>query len=210
MATRIHETAIVEDRVALGDGTAIWDNAHIRTGTTIGRDCIVGGKTYVGQDVVIGDFVKLNAFVYICTGVTIERGVMVSAHATFTNDLYPRATTPELDILRPSEPDERTLETTVREGATIGAAATIGPGIELGRFSMVGMGSVVTRTVGDFNLVIGNPARVVGYVCRCGDPIDLPIDRTDSAPTTCDQCGRRFMKQQGRVGELESSTGRLS
>jgi acetyltransferase-like isoleucine patch superfamily enzyme len=204
MAVRIHETAIVEDGVALGDGSAIWDNAHVRSGATIGRDCIVGEKTYIGQDVVIGDLVKLNAFVYVCTGVTIERGVMISAHVAFTNDMYPRATTPELDRLLPSEADESTLETTVREGATVGAGAVIGPGIELGRFSMIGMGSVVTRSVGDFTLVVGNPARTVGYVCRCGSRLDMA---TEQHSTGCTTCGRRFTTQDGRVVETDSDGG---
>jgi len=210
MAVRIHETAIVELDVEIGDGTAVWDNVHIRKGARIGRDCIVGEKTYVGQDVVVGDLVKLNAFVYICCGVTIEQGVMVSAHVAFTNDLYPRATTPELDLLRPSDADESTLDTTVCEGATIGAGAVIGPGIELGRFSMIGMGSVVTRSVADFNLVVGNPASLIGYVCRCGSRLGIPTQSSDEALAQCASCGRSYRKQYGRITEIERGPGHVS
>ena len=141
---------------------------HIRFDTTIGEECIIGEKTYVAYGVVIGNRVKINSMVYICNAVTIEDGVMVSAGTIFTNDRFPRATTPDLTELRGSDPDEHTLPTLVREGATIGAGCTIGNDLEIGRFAMVGMGSVVTRSVPDFHLVLGNPARSVGCVCRCG------------------------------------------
>ena len=94
---RIHPTAIIEDGVSIGSGTAVWDSVHMRTGARVGRDCIIGEKTYIAPDVVVGDRCKLNVFVYVCTGVTIEDGVMVAANVTFTNDRFPRATTPELD-----------------------------------------------------------------------------------------------------------------
>jgi acetyltransferase-like isoleucine patch superfamily enzyme len=168
---RIHPTAIIEEGVEIGTGTSVWDNVHIRFGTRIGEECIIGEKTYVAYEVVIGNRVKINAFVYICNAVTIEDGVMISAGTVFTNDRFPRATTADLSQLRSSAPDEATLPTWVRAGATIGAQCTIGNDLEIGRFAMVGMGSVVTRTVPDFHLVVGNPARSVGCVCRCGEPL---------------------------------------
>jgi acetyltransferase-like isoleucine patch superfamily enzyme len=191
----IHPTALIEDGVEIGPGTSVWDNAHIRGPATIGSDCIVGEKTYIAYGVTIGDRVKINAFVYICTGVAIETGVMVSAGTTFTNDRYPRATSTDLAALRSSEPDEHTLETLVREGATIGAAATIGPGIEIGRFAMIGMGSVVTRSVPDFALVVGNPARRVGSVCRCGEPLPSGFE------VECGRCGLAYTVADGTVRE---------
>lgn len=191
----IHPTALVEEGVEIGEGTSVWDNVHIRGPATIGSDCIVGEKTYIAYGVTIGDRVKINAFVYICTGVSIEDGVMVSAGTTFTNDRYPRATSTDLTTLRSSDPDEDTLETVVREGATIGAAATIGPGIEIGRFAMIGMGSVVTRTVPDFAMVVGNPARRIGSACRCGEP--LPA----GAEVQCGQCGLAYAVDDGTVRE---------
>lgn len=191
---KIHPTAIIEPGVEIGEGTSIWDNVHVRRDARIGRDCIIGEKSYVAYDVTIGDRVKINAFVYICTGVTIERGVMVAAGTVFSNDRFPRATTPDLLQLRPSEPDEETLPTLVREGATIGANCTIGSGLAIGRFAMVGMGSVVTHSVGDFELVVGNPARRTGYVCACGHRI---------AGEKCESCGARYEFTENGISLLE-------
>lgn len=203
MSVRVHPTALVEEGVTIGEGTAIWDNAHVRAPSSIGAQCIIGEKTYVAYGVAIGDLVKINAFVYICTGVTIERGVMIAAGTIFTNDRYPRATTPDLSELRPSEPDDSTLAIQVREGATIGAGAIIGPGIEIGRFAMIGMASVVTRSVPDFQLVVGHPAAPVACVCRCGEPF-LRHDGVlpDVAKATCAACGRSYETEAGTVREL--------
>jgi acetyltransferase-like isoleucine patch superfamily enzyme len=171
MTVRIHPTAIVEAGVEIGPGTAVWDNVHLRGPSRIGRDCIIGEKSYLAYGVTIGDRVKINAYVYIPTGVTLETGVMVSAGTIFTNDRFPRATTPDLSALRGSGPDDHTLPTLVRQGATIGAGARIGPGLTIGAFAMVGMGAVVTRDVAPHTLVVGHPARAVGLVCHCGEPV---------------------------------------
>jgi acetyltransferase-like isoleucine patch superfamily enzyme len=194
MAVRVHPTALIEDGVLLGEDTAVWDSVHIRHGTRIGAQCIIGEKTYIAYDVVIGNRVKINAFVYVCTGVTIEDGVMVSAGTIFTNDRFPRATTPDLKTLRTSDPDEHTRRTLVREGATLGAGCRIGSDLTIGRFTMVGMGSVVTRSVPDFCLVVGSPARAVGCVCRCGEPtLHFDPDRMPLyADLTCPSCGRGY------------------
>lgn len=205
MTVRVHPTAIIEQNVTLGDGTSVWDNAHVRHDTTLGEQCIVGGKSLIAYDVRIGNRVKINSNAYICNGVTIEDGVMISAGTIFTNDRFPRATTSDLTELRSSDPDEHTLPTLVREGATIGAGCLIGCNLEIGRFAMVGMGSVVTRSVPDFCLVIGSPARIVGAVCRCGEPIhrchqetmDLPID------VIC-QCGLSYTIHGHQVTEHHS------
>lgn len=189
-AVVIHPTAIIEENVSIGDGTKIWDNVHIRRGARIGSNCIIGEKSYIAYDVVIGNCVKINAFVYICTAVTIEDGVMVSAGVIFTNDRFPRAATPDLKSLRPSEPDENTLPTIVRKGATIGAGCVIGCGLTIGSWAMVGMGSVVTKSVPDFHLVIGSPARSVGVVCRCGNVIHKFNDQTaEIIERSCSSCG---------------------
>jgi len=202
---RIHPTALIEDGVVIGDGSSVWDNVHIRgPETSIGIDCIIGEKTYVAYGVQIGDRVKINAFVYICNAVTVEDGVMISAGTTFTNDRYPRATTSDLRELRTSEPDEHTIATLVKAGTTIGARATIGPGIELGRFSMIGMASVVTRTVGDFHLVTGQPARTAAAVCRCGEPFARAVDGRlpDLDDVACPVCGLRYRVAGNVVTEL--------
>ncbi|MBL8733912.1 MAG: N-acetyltransferase [Planctomycetes bacterium] len=189
-SARIHPTAIVENGVALGPRTAVWDSAHLRGGARLGRDCIVGEKTYIAYDVQIGDLVKLNANVYVCAGVTIEHGVMVAAHTVFTNDLLPRATDPDLRELCTSAPTAATLATTVQRGATIGANCTIGPGLTLGAFCMIGMGSVVTRDVPPHALMVGNPARLLGVVCRCGEVVARAVAGALPAGRFCCRCQR--------------------
>ncbi len=195
MGVRIHETALIEQDVVFGEGTSVWDNVHVRHGARIGEQCIIGEKSYIAYDVVIGNRVKINAMVYICAAVTIEDGVMISAATTFTNDRFPRATMPDLKTLRSSAPDEHTLPTLVREGATIGAGCTIGNDLTIGRWAMVGMGSVVTRTVPDFHLVLGSPARSVGFVCKCG-PL---VTKFPAAPGvyTCAACDARYRLDAG-------------
>ena len=200
--SRIHSTAIIEGGVEIGTGTVVWDNVHIRRGASIGMQCIIGEKTYIAYDVRIGDRVKINAFVYICTGVTLQTGVMVSAGVIFTNDRWPRATTPDLLSLRSSDPDEHTLLTRVREGATIGAGSVIGCNLEIGRFAMVGMGSVVTGCVPDFGLAVGNPARLIGHVCRCGTRLRAAPAQEERAAAQCRDCGRGYFIEQGTVREL--------
>lgn len=205
----IHPTALVEDGVVLGSGTRVWDNVHLRRGARIGHDCIVGEKSYVAYDVVIGNYVKINASVYICAGVAIEDFCMLSAHTVFTNDRFPRSGRPDLGGLETSDPTEETLLTRVGRGVTIGANATIGPGVLLGEFAMVGMGSVVTREVPAHALVVGNPARIAGWVSACGHPL---VRGHDNAPgsgaaaagpgaaardLTCERCGRVYVRDAG-------------
>jgi UDP-2-acetamido-3-amino-2,3-dideoxy-glucuronate N-acetyltransferase len=200
----VHPTAIIEEGVELGSGTAVWDNVHIRHSSSIGEQCIIGEKTYIAYNVQIGNRVKINAFVYICNAVTIEDGVMIGAATVFTNDRFPRATTPDLRQLRPSEPDEHTLPTLVRQGASIGAASTIGCNLVVGRFAMVGMGSVVTRSVPDFTLVLGNPARPAGFVCRCGQVLagSKAGDISDSMELACRVCALPYRVERGILIEL--------
>jgi len=193
---RIHPTAIIEPGVRLGARTSVWDAVHIRSGAVIGEDCIIGEKTYIAYDVRIGNLVKVNAFVYLCAGVTLEDMVMVSAGTAFTNDRFPRAAMPERGELVTSAPTEQTLRTTVRRGTTIGANATIGPGLELGEFCMVGMGAVVTKSVKPFQLIIGCPARPRGWVCVCGEPL---ADGLPPGPIACERCTRSYVMTGGTL-----------
>jgi UDP-2-acetamido-3-amino-2,3-dideoxy-glucuronate N-acetyltransferase len=211
MSARIHPTAMIEEDVSLGEGTSVWDNAHIRHGARIGEECIIGEKTYIAYDVSIGCRVKINAFVYICNAVKIEDGVMISAGTIFTNDRFPRATTTDLKRLRPSEPDEHTLPTLVREGATIGAGSIIGNDLVIGRFAMTGMGALVTKSVPDFHLVVGHPAQSVGCVCRCGQLL-LRFQTKDDAglqehegqqDIACPVCQLRYAITNRVVRELD-------
>lgn len=189
----IHPTALIEEGVEIGDGTRVWNHVHIRHHARIGRSCIVGEKTYIAYGVTIGDFVKINTAVFVCAGVTVEDFAMLSAHVVFTNDRFPRAGNHELTDLETSDVTEETLETRVGRGATVGANATIGPGVDLGDFCMVGMGAVVTHDVPAHGLVVGNPARLVGWVCQCGPPLarlsEQPLVDTEVG---CERCGRRY------------------
>jgi len=198
-AVRIHPTALIEDGVVIGPGTSIWDNVHVRGPSTIGRDCIIGEKTYVAYGVRIGDYVKVNAQVYVCTGVTLEDRVFVAAGVVFTNDRFPRAFVDGHEGLAPSDPNEDTLETVVHTGATIGARAVIGPGLEIGAFSMIGMGAVVAGDVPPHALAFGSPARVHGWVCVCGTPVvrgeadgNGNGNGNGSDSPRCGRCGRRY------------------
>ncbi|MHC5062832.1 MAG: acyltransferase [Planctomycetota bacterium] len=185
MDRQVHPSAIIEDGVSIGEGTAIWDHAHLRKGARIGKSCIIGEKSYLAYDVVIGDLVKVNAQVYICAGVTIEKGCLIAAQVAFTNETNPRATDPDLTKLLGSAPGPKTRQTLVKRGASIGAQSCIGPGLTLGEYCMIGMGSVVTRDVPAHGLVMGNPARLRGLVARNGErvwtaeiPGQLPPDGT--------------------------------
>lgn len=204
---RVHPTAIIEANVRLGAGTAIWDGVHIRHGAVLGEECIVGEKTYIAYDVKIGNRVKINAGVYICAAVTIEDGVMISAHTVFTNDRFPRAATPDLKALLSSAPDEHTLPTLVRTGATIGANCTIGNDLTIGRFAMIGMGSVVTKSVPDFHLAFGNPARSVGAVCRCGQLLTRFEEESPSVGSIrCGACGLTYSIRSCEVAEAAAAS----
>lgn len=189
---RIHPTAMIEDGVELGSGTSVWDNAHIRHHTRLGDECIVGGKSLIAYEVSIGHRVKINSNVYICYGVTIEDGVMISAGTIFTNDRFPRATTPDLQHLRSSDPDDETFPTLVKRGATIGAGCIIGSNLTIGQFAMVGMGSIVTRDIPDFHLAIGSPARSIGAVCRCGHLLGKFQSSAKTQTLGCESCQRQY------------------
>jgi acetyltransferase-like isoleucine patch superfamily enzyme len=191
---KIHPTAIVEDNVLFGENTAVWDNVHIRRNTTIGDNCIIGEKSYIAYGVQIGNGVKINSFVYICAGVTIEDQVMISAGTVFTNDVLPRAFDVDGKSIKTSDPTEETLETSVCRGATIGANCTIGPGIQIGEYAMIGMGSVVTRDVAPYHLVYGNPARSHGLVCVCGTILTKfdPDPPKDGQKLNCTRCDRNY------------------
>jgi UDP-2-acetamido-3-amino-2,3-dideoxy-glucuronate N-acetyltransferase len=153
-----HPTAIVEDGAVVGDGTRVWHHAHVRSGATIGRDCVIGKNVYVDEHAVVGDRCKIQNNVSVFHGVSLGDDVFVGPSATFTNDLVPRAFNTDWVI----------TPTTVDNGASIGANATVVCGNRLGAFSMVAAGATVTHDVAPHELVAGTPARRLGWVCRCG------------------------------------------
>jgi len=164
---RIHPTAEVSPRAEIGAGSAIWLQVQVREGARLGRNCIVGKGVYIDFDVQIGNNVKIQNGVSIYHGVTIEDGVFVGPHACLTNDKLPRAVTPDGSLK--GADDWVVGPILVRQGAAIGARAVVLPGVTIGRWAMIGAGAVVTRDVPDYGLVWGNPARLQGFVCPCGE-----------------------------------------
>lgn len=178
MTAFVHETALVEAGASLGDDCKIWHHAHVRTRARIGRRCILGKGVFVDFDVTIGDDCKLQNYVCVYHGVTLGRGVFIGPHATFTNDMWPRSTTPDFQPLRDGDWEVGT--TVVDDGASIGANATILPNLVVGKWALVGAGSVVTQDVEPYALVVGSPARRIGWVCACGSRVDFD---------SCRRCG---------------------
>jgi UDP-2-acetamido-3-amino-2,3-dideoxy-glucuronate N-acetyltransferase len=186
VAIFIHETARVSSEAEIGEGTRIWNEAQVRERARIGRECILGKGVYVGEGVRIGDRCKLENRVSLFEGATLEDGVFVGPHAAFLNDKRPRAITPDGRLKGPA--DWTVSPTRAQEGAAIGGGAMILPGVTVGRWAMVGSGAVVTRDVPDFGLVVGNPARLVAYVCRCGETATSPAAPTPDDEPRCAGC----------------------
>jgi acetyltransferase-like isoleucine patch superfamily enzyme len=176
----VHETALVEEGASVGADSRVWHQAQVRTRARIGARCIIGKGAFVDVDVAIGDDSKLQNYACVYHGVTLGRGVFVGPHAVFTNDLRPRATDPAFAPLR--DGDWEVGETTVDDGAAIGANCTILPGIRIGRWAMIGAGAVVTHDVAPYALAVGSPARAIGWVCACGS-------RVTEAARACARCG---------------------
>ncbi|MCD6535375.1 MAG: Gfo/Idh/MocA family oxidoreductase [Deltaproteobacteria bacterium] len=155
-----HQSAIIDAGVTVGEGTKIWHFSHIMGGSKIGKECNIGQNVVVGPDVAIGNYCKVQNNISIFKGVTLEDYVFCGPSVVFTNVFNPRAEIKRMDQIRP---------TLVRKGATLGANSTIVCGTTIGRYAFVAAGSVVTRNVPDYALVMGNPARRMGWMCRCGE-----------------------------------------
>ena len=166
----IQATAEVSPKAQIGSGTRIWHLVQIREGVIIGQNCIIGKDVYIDFDVKIGNNVKIQNSALVYHGVTLEDGVVVGPQVCFTNDRIPRAITSDGRLK--GNDDWVVGPILVKYGASVWAASVVLPGVTIGRFALVGSGAVVTRNVPDYGLVVGNPARLVGYVCHCGRKLE--------------------------------------
>ena len=166
----IHKTAEVEEGAKIGSNTKIWHHCHVRRNAKIGDNCSLGKGVYVDHDVIIGNNVKIQNNVSVYYKALIEDGVMIGPHVCFTNDNLPRAINPDGSLKSSGSvgSDWKIDEIIIRKGAAIGANSTLLTGITVGEFALVGAGSVVTKNIPSYGLVYGVPARLVGYVCKCG------------------------------------------
>jgi UDP-2-acetamido-3-amino-2,3-dideoxy-glucuronate N-acetyltransferase len=187
MATTIHPTAIVDEGAVLGEDCRVWHWVHISAGARIGARCSFGQNVYVGNDVAIGDNVKIQNNVSVYDAVTLEDDVFCGPSMVFTNVYNPRAA-----VVRKNE-YRRTL---VRRGATLGANSTLVCGITVGRHAFVGAGAVVQKDVPDFALVVGVPARHIGWMSRHGERLPLPVQGEGEA--VCPHSGDRY-RLEGRT-----------
>lgn len=183
---RIHETADVSPRAQIGQDTLIWHQAQVREGAAIGEHCIIGKGVYIDSDVVIGSRVKIQNYACVYHGARVEDGVFIGPHVCITNDKYPRAITPDGKLKTAT--DWEVGRTLIREGASLGAMSVILPGVIIGRFAMVGAGSVVTLDVPDQGLAMGNPACLKGFVCPCGRRLEVKESLAEYVVMRCRTC----------------------
>jgi UDP-2-acetamido-3-amino-2,3-dideoxy-glucuronate N-acetyltransferase len=183
---RIHPTAEVSETAEIGAGTSIWHQCQVRERAHIGRNCILGKGVYVDFEVVLGDNVKVQNYVSIFHGVTLEDGVFVGPYVCFTNDNLPRAINADSS---PKAADDWELGyILVRHGAALGANATILPKVTIGQWALIGSGAVVTKDVPDYGLVVGNPARLIGFVCPCGQRLSAGDPEESTVHAACVAC----------------------
>ena len=187
-----HATAVVDDGASIGAGTKIWHFSHVMPGATIGQECILGQNVFVGNRAVLGNKVKVQNNVSLYDEVILEDGVFCGPSCVFTNVTNPRS-----EIERKDE----FLKTLARRGATIGANATIICGVTLGEYSFVGAGSVVTKDVPDNALVVGVPARRVGWMCRCGERLESGPEEGSYA---CARCGAGYRMEGDGISATEA------
>ena len=187
-----HETACIDDGATIGAGTKIWHFSHVMPNATVGKNCNFGQNVVVSPQCRIGDNVKIQNNVSVYTGVIIEDDVFCGPSMVFTNVINPRSHIERKDEYK---------DTLVKKGATIGANATVICGHTLGKYCFIGAGTVVTKDVPNYGLVVGNPGRLRGYVCFCGDKLGIDVSTDDIDQIECQSCGKNFRKENGLVME---------
>jgi acetyltransferase-like isoleucine patch superfamily enzyme len=211
---RVHASAELEADVAVGPRSSVWNRAVLRNGARLGADCIVGRDAFIDEGVQVGDKVKIQNGALVYHGVTVGNGVFIGPGAILTNDRYPRAVTGVGELARGEDWAVSPIE--LLDGCSIGAGAVVVAGTTVGRFATVGAGAVVTKDVPDYALVVGNPARRLGWVCACGSRLAdssgepaTPIPSPDAA-LACLRCGRAFnfnLESGSLLERPASSTG---
>ena len=191
MTAVIHPSAIVDAGAEIGEGSRIWHWVHICGGARIGRGCSLGQNVFVGNRVTIGDNVKIQNNVSVYDNVVLEDDVFCGPSMVFTNVHNPRSHVSRKDEYR---------DTLVRRGATLGANCTIVCGVTIGRFAFVGAGAVVSRDVPDHALMVGVPARQIGWMSEAGERLDLPLD--GAAEAFCPRDGARYRLENGTVARV--------
>jgi len=188
----VNEHAVVDDHVEIGEGTKVWHFSHVQKGAKIGKHCVLGQNVNVGNNVIIGNFVKIQNNVSIYEGVTLEDYVFCGPSMVFTNILDPKCKYPQVGA-------EFYVKTLVKEGASIGANATIVCGHTLGKHCLIGAGAVVTKDVPDYSLVVGNPGRVIGWVSEAGKKLKFDSEGI----TYCVQSNKNYKLEDNKVTEIE-------
>ena len=187
MAATVHPSAIVDEGAQIGDGTRIWHWVHVCAGARIGKGCSLGQNVFVGNRVAIGNNVRIQNNVSVYDAVTLEDDVFCGPSMVFTNVYNPRSAITRKDEYRP---------TLVKRGATLGANSTIVCGVTIGQYAFIGAGAVVNRDVPDFALMLGVPARQVGWMSRFGERLELPVKGEGTA--TCPHTGEKYLLKNGR------------
>ncbi len=187
----VDEHAVVDDNVTIGEGSKIWHFTHVQSGAEIGRNCIIGQNVNIGNNVTVGNFVKIQNNVSVYEGVTLEDYVFCGPSMVFTNILNPRSKYPQVGA-------KYYIKTLVKEGASLGANCTIVCGHTIGRFAMVGAGAVVTKDIPDFALVVGNPAKIIGWYSEAG--VKLVFNENHEA--FCEKSGKKYKLENEKVKEI--------
>lgn len=207
---RVHASADIETGVDVGPRTSIWHGAVLRVGASVGADCIIGRTAFIDEGVRLGNRVKVQNGALVYHGVSVGDSVFIGPGAILTNDRYPRAITASGTLARGDDWTVSPIE--LAEGCSIGAGAVVVAGTRVGRFATVGAGAIVTRDVPDYALVVGNPARRLGWVCACGarlrDPAGRPAapDPVPGERLDCMSCGRSFAFNPS-PGSLDERSG---
>ena len=192
MNVTIHSTAIVDEGAKIGEGSRIWHWAHVCSGARIGNGCSLGQNVFVGNDVVIGNNVKIQNNVSVYDAVTIEDDVFCGPSMVFTNVYNPRSAVTRKDEYR---------KTLIKRGATLGANCTIVCGVTIGEYAFIGAGAVINRDVPNYALMVGVPAKQIGWISQHGERLDIPM--SGDATTTCPATGKRYRLQHDTLIPLE-------